>query len=62
MRRQSGKMNIAAVLNKSIKKYLPLFSIERQKNILRYKFNSYRNEKGKSYIIEKIEIDNINCI
>lgn len=36
-------MNIAAVLNRSVEKYLPLFSIERQKKILRYKFNADRN-------------------
>jgi len=36
-------MNIADILNQPIEKYLHFFSRERQKNILRYKFNADRN-------------------
>ena len=36
-------MNIAAVLNQPVEKYLPLFSVARQEKILRYKFNADRN-------------------
>ncbi len=63
-------MNIADIINQPIEKYLHFFSAERQKKILRYKFNSDRNrtifaelllryEIGKkiSLPIEKIFID-----
>lgn len=36
-------MNIAPIINQPIDKYLSLFSYERQKKILQYKFNSDRN-------------------
>ena len=67
-------MNIAAVLNEPVEKYLPLFSLERQKNILRYKFNADRNRtifaemllryaisKKFSLPIEKIIIERTNA-
>jgi len=63
-------MNIADILNQPIEKYLHFFSRERQKNILRYKFNADRNRtifaellvrsviaKKISQLIEKIFID-----
>ena len=36
-------MNIADIINQPVEKYLHFFSSERQKNILRYKFNADRN-------------------
>lgn len=67
-------MNIAAVLNEPVEKYLPLFSLERQKNILRYKLNADRNRtifaevllryaisKKFSLPIEKIIIERTNA-
>ena len=36
-------MNIADIISRSVYKYLPFFSAERQKNILRYRFNADRN-------------------
>lgn len=63
-------MNISEVINRPVEKYLKFFSAERQKNILRYKFNADRNRtvwaellvryavsKKKSLPFEKIFVD-----
>lgn len=49
-------MNIADIIDKPVEKYLQFFSAERQKKILRYKFNADRNRTIFAELLLRYEI------